>query len=88
MSSGCKSAMLCAAQHFEGFDPEGFSIWFCEYKYPEENTVNFIVMNKARPTPAAVTRCICLLWCTGSLAISCSSCQYPWLIHASLAASV
>ncbi|KAK9908313.1 hypothetical protein WJX75_005835 [Coccomyxa subellipsoidea] len=33
-------------EHFEGFDPEGFSIWFCEYKYPEENTVNFIVMNK------------------------------------------
>ncbi|CAL8463238.1 g2772 [Coccomyxa elongata] len=33
-------------EHFEGFDPEGYSIWFCEYKYPEENTVNFIVMNK------------------------------------------
>ena len=33
-------------QHFEGFDPEGFSIWFVDYKYPEENTVNFIVMNK------------------------------------------
>lgn len=36
-------------QHFEGFDPEGYSIWFCEYKYPEENTVNFIVMNKVCP---------------------------------------
>ena len=33
-------------QHFEGYDPEGFSIWFLDYKYPEENTVNFIVMNK------------------------------------------
>ncbi|CAL5228080.1 g11148 [Coccomyxa viridis] len=33
-------------EHFEGFDPEGFSLWFCDYKYPEENTVNFIVMNK------------------------------------------
>ena len=33
-------------QHFEGYDPEGFSMWFCEYKYPEENTINFIVMNK------------------------------------------
>ena len=33
-------------QHFEGFDPEGFSLWFCDYKYPEENTVNYIVMNK------------------------------------------
>ncbi|CAL5228071.1 g11139 [Coccomyxa viridis] len=30
----------------EGFDPEGYSLCFCDYKYPEENTVNFIVMNK------------------------------------------
>ena len=37
------------AQHFEGYDAEGFSMWFCNYKYDEENTVNFIVMNKARP---------------------------------------
>ena len=33
-------------QHFEGYDSEGFSFWFCDYKYDEENTVNFIVMNK------------------------------------------
>ncbi|KAK9834888.1 hypothetical protein WJX81_006700 [Elliptochloris bilobata] len=33
-------------EHFAGYDPEGFSIWFCDYKYPEENTVNYIVMNK------------------------------------------
>ena len=33
-------------EHFEGFDPEGYSFWFIEFKYPEENTVNFIVMNK------------------------------------------
>ncbi|KAK9796239.1 hypothetical protein WJX73_009454 [Symbiochloris irregularis] len=33
-------------EHFEGYDPEGYSMWFCDYKYPEENTVNFIVMNK------------------------------------------
>ena len=39
---------MLSAQHFAGFDPEGFSIWFCDYKYPEENTVNYIVMNKAR----------------------------------------
>lgn len=43
--------LLYIAQHFEGFDPEGYSIWFCEYKYPEENTVNFIVMNKACTSP-------------------------------------
>ena len=40
---------MCRLQHFEGFDPEGFSIWFLDYKYPEENTVNFIVMNKVCP---------------------------------------
>jgi elongation factor 1-gamma len=33
-------------EHFEGYDPEGYSLWFLDYKYPEENTVNFIVMNK------------------------------------------
>jgi elongation factor 1-gamma len=33
-------------EHFEGFDPEGFSLWFCDYKYTDENTVNFVVMNK------------------------------------------
>ena len=43
---------LASAQHFEGFDPEGFSIWFCDYKYPEENTVNYIVMNKVCSCPA------------------------------------
>ena len=43
------------AQHFEGFDPEGYSIWFCEYKYPEENTVNYIVMNKVR-SPCCTAR--------------------------------
>jgi len=31
---------------FPGFDPAGFSLWTCEYKYPEENTVNYVVMNK------------------------------------------
>ncbi len=37
--------MLCL-QHFEGYDPEGYVMYFCDYKYPEENTVNYIVMNK------------------------------------------
>ena len=35
-------------------------MWFCDYKYNEENTVNFIVMNKARP---AAQRHACA--CTG-----------------------
>ena len=34
------------AQHFEGYDPEGFSMWLCEYKYPEENTVTYVVKHK------------------------------------------
>jgi hypothetical protein len=38
-------------QHFEGYDAEGYSMWFLDYKYPEENTVNFIVMNKVPPPP-------------------------------------
>ncbi|KAK9809891.1 hypothetical protein WJX72_001136 [[Myrmecia] bisecta] len=33
-------------EHFEGYDPAGYTIYFCDYKYPEENTVNYIVMNK------------------------------------------
>lgn len=33
-------------QHFTGFDPDGFSIWWCDYKYDDENTVNYQVMNK------------------------------------------
>lgn len=45
-------------QHFEGYDPEGFSMWFCEYKYPEENTVNFIVMNKVGHVCASTRMCM------------------------------
>ncbi|KAK9836681.1 hypothetical protein WJX74_005908 [Apatococcus lobatus] len=33
-------------EHFAGFDPEGFSIWWCDYKYDDENTINYQVMNK------------------------------------------
>ena len=32
-------------EHFEGFDPEGFSVWFVEHKYPEEQTVQFKALN-------------------------------------------
>ncbi|XP_015937511.1 elongation factor 1-gamma [Arachis duranensis] len=28
------------------YDPEGYSLWFCDYKYQEENTVTFVTMNK------------------------------------------
>ena len=35
-----------SGEQFSGFDPEGYSIWFCDYKYNDENTVNFMVMNK------------------------------------------
>ncbi|KAL3830339.1 hypothetical protein ACJIZ3_019141 [Penstemon smallii] len=28
------------------FDPEGYSLWFCDYKYQDENTVSFVTLNK------------------------------------------
>ncbi|KAL1301142.1 hypothetical protein HN51_045769 [Arachis hypogaea] len=28
------------------YDPEGYSLWFCDYKYQDENTVTFVTMNK------------------------------------------
>ncbi|KAK8582750.1 hypothetical protein V6N13_069519 [Hibiscus sabdariffa] len=28
------------------YDPEGYSLWFCDYKYDEENTVSFVTLNK------------------------------------------
>jgi len=28
------------------YDPEGYSLWFCDYKYQEENTVSYVTLNK------------------------------------------
>jgi elongation factor 1-gamma len=28
------------------FDPEGYSLWFCDYKFNDENTITFVTMNK------------------------------------------
>lgn len=28
------------------FDPEGYSLWFCDYKYQDENNVSFVTLNK------------------------------------------
>ncbi|XP_058097663.1 elongation factor 1-gamma 2-like isoform X2 [Magnolia sinica] len=28
------------------YDPDGYSLWFCEYKYNDENTVSFVTLNK------------------------------------------
>ncbi|XP_058188576.1 elongation factor 1-gamma [Rhododendron vialii] len=28
------------------YDPEGYSLWFCDYKYNNENTVSFVTLNK------------------------------------------
>lgn len=28
------------------FDPEGYTLWFCDYKYNDENMVPFVTMNK------------------------------------------
>jgi hypothetical protein len=42
-------------QHFVGYDPEGYSMWFCDYKYTDENTVNYVVMNKVHPATTLST---------------------------------
>ncbi|CAI5998052.1 unnamed protein product [Closterium sp. NIES-65] len=31
---------------WEMFDPEGYSLWFCDYKFNDENTVKFVTLNK------------------------------------------
>uniref|UniRef100_A0A0D6QV55 Uncharacterized protein n=1 Tax=Araucaria cunninghamii TaxID=56994 RepID=A0A0D6QV55_ARACU len=31
---------------WDKYDPEGYSLWFCEYKYNDENTVSFVTLNK------------------------------------------
>ncbi|BAT99609.1 hypothetical protein LR48_Vigan312s001100 [Vigna angularis] len=28
------------------YDPEGYSLWFCDYKYNDENIVSFVTLNK------------------------------------------
>ncbi|GFY89287.1 translation elongation factor EF1B, gamma chain [Actinidia rufa] len=28
------------------YDPKGYSLWFCDYKYNDENTVSFVTLNK------------------------------------------
>jgi Elongation factor 1 gamma, conserved domain len=32
-------------EHFEGFDSEGYSLWFIEHKYPEEQKVQYRALN-------------------------------------------
>ncbi|KAI3971299.1 hypothetical protein MKX01_008143 [Papaver californicum] len=33
-------------EFWDMFDPEGYSLWFCDYKYNDENTVSFVTLNK------------------------------------------
>ena len=37
---------VCISGFWDMYDPEGYSLWFCDYKYNEENTVSFVTMNK------------------------------------------
>ena len=46
MSEAMPFTCAVCLQHFEGYDPEGFSMWMCDYKYNDENTINYVVMNK------------------------------------------
>ena len=36
------SFLLPLAGFWDMFDPEGYSLWFCDYKYNDENTVSFV----------------------------------------------
>uniref|UniRef100_A0A8C5ABQ8 Eukaryotic translation elongation factor 1 gamma n=1 Tax=Gadus morhua TaxID=8049 RepID=A0A8C5ABQ8_GADMO len=41
-----EDTLTVALPHFwENFDPEGYSIWYCEYKYPQELTQTFMSCN-------------------------------------------
>ena len=65
---------MFVVQHFEGYDAEGFSMWLCDYKYNDENTINYVVMNKVGachlllPAYSTLTpRCIPKVICHGLL---------------------
>ena len=59
--------MFLGLQHFEGYDPEGFSMWMCDYKYNDENTVNYVVMNKVSPI------CTSCCWNLSHVAAGCGN---------------
>ena len=37
---------MFSAGFWDMYDPEGYSLWFCDYKFNEENQVGFVTMNK------------------------------------------
>ncbi|KAJ8436428.1 hypothetical protein Cgig2_013469 [Carnegiea gigantea] len=37
---------LLPPRFWDMYDPEGYSLWFCDYKYNDENTVSFVTLNK------------------------------------------
>lgn len=41
-----KDFHLAISGFWEMFDAEGYSLWFCDYKYNDENQVTFVTMNK------------------------------------------
>ncbi|KAG0602028.1 hypothetical protein M758_11G156000 [Ceratodon purpureus] len=41
-----KDFHLAISGFWEMFDAEGYSLWFCDYKFNDENTVTFVTMNK------------------------------------------
>lgn len=38
--------MWYLAGFWDMYDPEGYSLWFCNYKYNDENMVSFVTLNK------------------------------------------
>ncbi|KAH9725271.1 elongation factor 1-gamma 2 [Citrus sinensis] len=41
-----RSEIFTMCGFWDMYDPEGYSLWFCDYKYNDENTVSFVTLNK------------------------------------------
>jgi hypothetical protein len=44
--TGLCGRVCFGAGFWEMYDPEGYSLWFCDYKHNDENQVTFVTMNK------------------------------------------
>ena len=46
MNNSLHPCFMFVAGFWDLYDPEGYSLWFCDYKYNDENTVSFVTLNK------------------------------------------
>ena len=47
-TKGLNTDSACYTELWEKFDKEGFCVYFCEYKYPEECKVMFMISNQIK----------------------------------------